>query len=132
LSDRAIQRVINQQKFHHRFLATGGNLGLGKNLHPLGHRCCTGRQWLRHFLHLDHAHATVGRDRQFLVVTKTRHGDPEFIGHLDYHGTLACLAGLAIDFNIDGLVSRDLGACAHAAAPFESAPAPTMQHLCSM
>ena len=129
VTDRAIQRVVDQQEFHHPLLRAPGQLRAGKDLHAIGHRGSTGRQRLRHLLHLDHAHAAVGGNGQFLVVAETRHADTRRIGHLDNHVTPARLKGLPVDLDAHRVFRRNVGPGTHAAAPAEDAPWPTPQRL---
>ncbi len=109
VADGAIQRMIDQQEFHHRFL--GGD-GLGRSRvhdHAFGHRRGAGRHGLGRLFHLDQAHAAVGRNRQLLVVAKARHIDIIGVGDPDQHLAFARLGRDTVDSDHDDVV-------AHAAA----------------
>ncbi len=119
IADRAIQRVVDQQEFHHAALVLQRLLAARGDLHAVQHRRRAGGRRLRRLLHVDQAHAAVGRDRQLLVVAKARDRNASLVGGLDDHRPLGHDQGLAVD--LDGhVVRRDVGIGglgAHAAAP---------------
>ncbi len=122
VTDRTIQRVVDEQELHHRALRLAGVVGFRPHLHAVGDRCGAGRQRLgRHataHFNLNHAHATVGGDRQLLVVTETRHADVVGVGDLDDRGALARLVLDIIDDHPEHVIGHGIRLGAHAAAPF--------------
>ena len=105
IADRAIQRMVDQQKFHHVALRRQRSLRLGEHLHAFHHRRGAGRLRLRHglaaHLRLDHAHAAIRRDRQFVVIAETRDRNAGLVGRGDDHRVLRHLHGLAVDLDVD-------------------------------
>ena len=101
IADRAIQRVIDQEEFHDGFLRVERRLRAGAHLHVRQHGRGAGGQGLGGLLHLDQAHAAVGRDREFLVVAKARDVDVMRVGDLDQHLPLPGRQGLTVHFNGD-------------------------------
>ena len=82
VADRAIQRVIDQQEFHHALAPFARHRRIGFDHGRLAlrarpqilHRHCAGRRRLRRAaLHLDEAHAAIAGDRQPLMEAETRH-----------------------------------------------------------
>ena len=118
VADRAIQRMVYQQEFHHAFLRLHRLLGMGEHLHAFGHRRGAGRQRLGRLLHLHQTHAAVGGDRKFLVIAEMRDGDAGLMRGLDHGRTVFCLYLLAVNFDIDH--------CSPVRQPY------TKQRLCSM
>jgi len=117
VADRAIQRVVDEQKLHHRALRRLGVVGTGVDLHAVHDRGGAGRQRLGCLLDFHHAHAAVGGDRQFLVVAEARNRDAVGVGDLDDHGALACLEGFAVDLDVEHVPGHAVRLGAHAAAP---------------
>src|SRR6185295_9829939 len=62
VADRTIERMIDEQEFHRRFLRADGLRALRVDLHAFGDGRGAGRQRLRRLLHFDEAHAAIGRD----------------------------------------------------------------------
>ena len=62
VADRAVERMIDEQEFHGRFLRANGLRALRENLHALADGRGAGRQRLRRLLHFHETHAAVGRD----------------------------------------------------------------------
>ena len=87
IADRAIQRMIDQQKFHHAFLRLDRHLGMRVHLHAFGRRRRTGRQWFGRFFDFDQAHPAVGCNGQFLVIAKMRDINAGLIRRIHYRGT---------------------------------------------
>ncbi len=91
IADRAIERMIDEQKLHGRALGGDGLRRLGEHLHALRHRRRARRHRLRRLLDLDQAHAAVGCDGQFFVVAESRNVDIRRVGDLHDHLALARL-----------------------------------------
>jgi hypothetical protein len=106
IADRAVERVVDEQELHRRLLGADGDRRFGEDLHALGDRRRAGGQGLRRLFDLDEAHAAVGRDRQLVVVTETRHIRAVRVGGVDDHRALAGLDGLAVDLEVDEVVLR--------------------------
>src|SRR5205807_10589539 len=119
VTDRAVERVIDEQEFHGGALRADGARGLGEDLHALHHRGGAGRQGLGRLLHLHQAHAAVGRDRELLVVAEARHIGAVRLGDADEHLALARLHRHAVDLDIDQVIRH-----AHVRAPLRPPPAP--------
>ena len=85
VANGAVQRVVDEQKFHDRLLRFQGFFALGAHNHALGHRRSTGGQGFGRFFHLDQAHAAVGRNRQLFVITKVRNVNPGFFSRMHHH-----------------------------------------------
>ena len=82
IADRTIQRMVDQQKFHHAVTCLLDRLRVGVYRHPVAHRHRAGRDGLRRLLHLDQAHPAVAGDRQTFVVAETRDFDAGFLAGL--------------------------------------------------
>src|SRR4029453_18664477 len=111
VADRAIERMVDQEELHRRFLRGPGPRGARKYLHALGDGCRAGGHRLRRLLDLDEAHPAVCRDRELRVVAEARHVDAGLVGQLDDHLALARLERPAVDLDVDDVV-RHATACA--------------------
>ena len=85
IADRAIQRMIDQQKLHDFFLGLDRLVALGAHDHAGRDRRGAGRQRLGRLFHLDQTHAAIGRNRQFFVIAKMRDVRAQFIGRVHHH-----------------------------------------------
>src|SRR5262247_2005 len=83
VTDRTIQRVVNQKKLHHRFANRQHFRALGQDRHPFCRLGVTSDLELRHFLNLDEAHAAVAGDRQLRVIAIVRDVDAYLRRYLD-------------------------------------------------
>ncbi len=63
VADRAVERMVDQQEFHHALLRLLRLRGLRPDLHALGGRGRACGQRLRRLFHLDETHPAVGGDR---------------------------------------------------------------------
>jgi hypothetical protein len=99
IADRAIQRVIDQQEFHHTLLRLDRQIGVGEHLHAIGHRRRTRRQRLRCLFHLHETHAAVGGNRKFLVVAEVRNVHPYLLRGIHHRAAVGYLRLLAVDFD---------------------------------
>ena len=112
VANRAIERVVDEQKLHHPF-ARLFHLGRGGHHHLAiggGHRA-TGDGFRRLF-QLDKAHAAIARDAQPFMIAKARHFDAGGLAGLQHGG-----AGRDFDFDtIDGQFRHgSAGSCGGAA-----------------
>src|SRR5262249_41459124 len=80
VTDRAIERVVDQEKFHHAFARLAHHGGLGEDLGRLAvrpwpavaHSPRAGGDWLGRALELDQTHAAVARNREPFVEAEAR------------------------------------------------------------
>ena len=101
IADWAIERMVDQQKFHRRLLSRDRLGRFGVHLHAVHHRRRTGGLQLRRALHFDQAHAAIGGDRELFVIAEARNINSGLIGDVDQHRALARLHRLPVDFNRD-------------------------------
>ena len=101
VTDGAIQWMVDEQEFHHRLLRLDSAIGFGVHHHALRHRCGAGRHGLGGFLHVHQAHAAVGGNAQFLVITKMRNEGARLLGRLNDHAAGCCFYFFAVDFNLN-------------------------------
>ena len=82
VADRAIERMVDEQEFHHAFAGLLHHRRVGEDFRRLAIRAGTqiahahragGSRLGRAALHLDEAHAAVAGDRQALVEAEARH-----------------------------------------------------------
>ena len=73
VADRAVQRMVDQQEFHHALAGLDRLLRIGEHDHAVHDRLRARRHRLGRLLHLDQAHAAVAGDRQPLVEAEMRH-----------------------------------------------------------
>jgi len=109
VANRAIQRVVDQQKLHHALtgLLDHGRVRLDHRRLPFRagaqvahlHRAGCGRLW-RAAHNLDQTHAAIARDGQALVITKARHLDARLFASLDQGHGRVDLDLLAINDNL--------------------------------
>ncbi len=99
VADRAIQRVVDQQKLHHTLLRRHSQLRMREYLHAIGHGGCAGRQRLRRLFHLNQTHPAIGRDRQLLVIAEMRDVDAQLAGSIHDGRAVVYLRLFAVDFN---------------------------------
>ena len=97
IADRAVERVIDEQEFHHRLLSGARLLGAGVDDHAIGHGRGAGGQRLGRLFHFNQAHAAVGRDGQFLVVAEMRHVKPDLLGGMHDHAAFGHFDLVAVD-----------------------------------
>ena len=109
IADRAIERMVDQQEFHHALagLLDHGAVGLddrGLTFRPgaqiLDLHRAGGRGFGRATHNLDKAHPTVPRDRQTLVIAKARDLDPRLFTSLDQRHGPGNLDFLVVDDNL--------------------------------
>ena len=86
VADRAVERMVDEQEFHHavaRLLRLGA---VGVDHHALGGRHGAGRDGLRRLLLLDEAHAAIAGDGEPLVVAEMRYLDTGALARLEHGG----------------------------------------------
>jgi hypothetical protein len=98
VADRAIERVIDQQEFHHGLLGLDGLVRFGLHDHAGRNGRGTGRNGLGHLLDFDQAHTAVGRDREFLVIAEVGDVGVGRLRGLDHHTALGDFDFLAVYF----------------------------------
>ena len=130
IADRAIERMIDEQKFHHAppaFLhqrrigahahAFGDILRAGnlRTRHPVDHRLAVGaelrfaiRPHLRHS-HFDQAHPAIARRAELLVITIARHVTAGLLARLDHARAFWELMPHAIDLDVEHLRRLKIG-----------------------
>ncbi len=106
VTDRAVQRVVDQQELHDGLLGLDGFFALGANDHALRHGRGTGGHGLGSLLDVHQAHAAVGRHRQLLVITEVRDVGAVFFGGPDQHGAFLDLDLSAVDFDFNHSVTH--------------------------
>ena len=104
VTDRAVQRMVDQQELHHRTLELQRLLTAGMDLHAVHHRGRTGRRRLGRLFHIHQAHAAAGSNGQLLVVAEARNRNAGLVGGVNDHRTLGHDQGATID--LDGHVIR--------------------------
>ena len=72
VANRAIQRVIDQQKFHHAMPSIAHQGCVREHLHPIHDRIGAGSDWLWRLFHFHQAHAAIAGDAQAFMVAKAR------------------------------------------------------------
>src|SRR4030095_4415753 len=77
VADRAVERMVSQQKFQHRAPAILGLDALGVHNHPVSDGCVAGDLKLGIFLYLHQADAAISSDRKSWMVTVARNEDTE-------------------------------------------------------
>jgi hypothetical protein len=123
VADRTVERVVDEEEFHHALARVLHHLGGGADVHarrdigaaadlrardPVDLRLARGGIHDRRFgrrvdgghAHLDEAHAAVAHDRELRVVADVRHVDVHEAGGLDDVGALRHGDLLAVD--VDG------------------------------
>src|SRR5215472_426891 len=76
VTNRAIERVIDQQEFHNSFLRLERLWRVRENHHPVGRRHRAGGDRLWRLFDFDQTHAAIAGDRKALVVAEMRDLDP--------------------------------------------------------
>ncbi|OIQ74571.1 hypothetical protein GALL_437740 [mine drainage metagenome] len=108
VADRAVERMVDEQKLHHAFLRLERPLGMGAHHHALCNRRGAGGQRLGSLFHIHQAHAAIGRDGQLFVIAKVRHIQPELGGRVHDHRAFWHLDFLTVDFEFN----HDVVSCA--------------------
>ena len=101
ITNRAIQRVIDQQELHHRFLGFDGLVGLGVHDHALRHRSGAGGHGLRSFFYVNQAHAAIGGDAELLVVAEVGDVGARLLGRMHDHAAFQDFYFFAVEFDFN-------------------------------
>ena len=101
IADRAIQRMIQQQKLHHIFLRAHCLFTVGTHDHARRDWRRAGGQRLGCFFDFDQTHATVRRNRQFLVIAKVRDIGTQLVGSIHHHAAFLHFDFFAVYFNLN-------------------------------
>ena len=100
VANRAIQRVIDEQKLHHGLLRPHGVFRMRPHFHAVGHGRGTGGQRLGRLFYLHQTHAAVGGNRQLAVIAKVRNVDASEVGCFHHGATFVYLERFSVDFNL--------------------------------
>ena len=100
VADRAVERMIDQQKLHHAFLRRDRDLGMRVDPHAFGHRRGASRQRLGRLLHLHQTHAAVRGNRELAVIAKMRHVDAELGRGIHDHAVVRYFHRPAVYFEL--------------------------------
>ena len=98
VANRAIERVVDQQKLHDRLLGRNRLVALGAHDHALRHGRGAGGHGLGGFFNLDQAHAAVGRNREFLVVAEMGDVGAGFFSGMHDHAAFGNFHFLTVEF----------------------------------
>ena len=101
VANGAVQRVVNQQKLHHRLLRLDGLVRLGAHHHALGDRRGAGRHGFGRFFDIHQAHAAVGRDAQLLVVAKMGDISARLFGSMHHHTAFKHFYFFPVEFDFN-------------------------------
>ncbi len=97
IADRAIERMVDEQEFHHPFARLLDERGVGLDHHPVADRHRAGCDRLRRFFHFDEAHAAIAGDRKPFVIAEARNFGAGLLAGLQHRDT-----GLDLDlFTVD-------------------------------
>src|SRR6185312_10067330 len=97
IADWTIERMIDQQEFHHAVARLFGALALRMDYHAIGNRLGAGRDRFRRLFLLDQAHAAIAGDGEALVVAEMRNLDAELLRRLKHGGVRRNLDLAAVD-----------------------------------
>ena len=80
----AVQRVVDEQEFHHAFLRLLGFGRMRVHHHAVRYRRGAGGQWFGGFFHFHQTHAAVSGNGEFFVVTEMRDICPQLVRGFHY------------------------------------------------
>ena len=106
VADRAVKRVVDQQKLHHRLLRFDRLVALGAHDHALRDRGGAGRHGLGHFFYIDQAHAAVGRNAELLVVAEMGNVGAGLLGRMHDHAAFKNVDLPAVEFDFNHCSTR--------------------------
>jgi hypothetical protein len=122
VADRAIERMVDQQEFHHAFAGLLDHRRVGEDFRRLAVRSRTqiahahgagSRRLGRAALHLDQAHAAIAGDRQPLVEAEARHFRARLFRRLQQRVVIGNLDLFAVDFQLRHFVPNPCGSAAY-------------------
>ena len=108
VANRAIKRVIDEQKFHHTTPRITHHGRVRENLHPIHDRIGTGSDRLWRLFHFHQAHAAIAGDAQAFMIAKARDFLPRRFAGLQHGRPIR-------DFHFNA-INRDLRHGAYSAA----------------
>ena len=100
VANRAVERVVDEQKLHHPGLRLFGLGRMSVHHHTVGYRRGAGRQRFGGFFHFHQTHAAVGGDRQFFVVAEVRNIGAQFVRRFHHSRALLDCNLFTVDFDL--------------------------------
>ncbi len=101
IADRAVQWVVDEQKFHHAAAGVAHHLAVGMDDHAVGHRIAAGGdRFGRRLLDLDQTHAAIASNGQPFVVAEARNFDPGLLRSLQDSRAVGDLDRNAVDCDL--------------------------------
>ena len=97
IADRAIKRMVGEDKFEYRSMGIVDHARGGAHTHALVDRSAAGGLELRHLFDFDQAHAAVGVRFELGVVAEMWNHDADTPGGFDHQGAFRNLDGHSID-----------------------------------
>ena len=97
IADRAIQRMVDQQEFHHAVARLAHHGRVGMDHHVIGGRHSAGGDRLRRLFLFHQAHAAIAGDRQPLVIAEARNLGAGQLAGLQHGGAHRHFDRLAVD-----------------------------------
>ena len=99
IADRAIERVVDEEKLHHPLARFLHHRAIGANVLPLSSRQRARRLRLRRpRLHFNQTHPAIARNAQPLMIAKTRNFLPRQLASLQHRRACGNFELYAIDF----------------------------------
>ena len=108
VANRAVQRMVDEQKLHHRLLRLDCFVRLGANHHALGHRGGTSGHGFGGLFHFHQTHAAIGSDAELLVITKMRDESTGFFSGMHHRAAFSHFHFFAIEFDFNHGVCSSL------------------------
>ena len=124
IADRAVERMIDEEKFHHALAAFLDERRIGANAHPFGDVLRAGNLRARHPVddrfpvgaefrfavgphlrqpHFDQTHPAIARRAEFLVIAISRHVAARLLARFDHSRPFRELVPHAVDLDVDHL-----------------------------
>ena len=101
VTDRTVQRVVDQQELHHRLLGVDGLLRVRVHLMPAVTGVAQAGRALGAFSTSTRHMRAAGGDGEFLVIAEMRHVDARRVGGVHHHAAFGDRYLLPIDFDFD-------------------------------
>ncbi len=101
VTNRTIERMIDQQKLHHRLLRLDSLFTLGANDHAL--RYGRGARWhgLGHFFHIHQAHTATRSNAELLVIAKMGDIGASLVSGMHDHAAFNNVHFFAVEFDFN-------------------------------